>query len=302
MVLVRPNSYILPLCRLRKTARNGGRIVLYVCPALCSEKAEKHQSDEGKESQMSTAKGLHDGHRARVRQRFLTEGLRGFESHQILEMLLFYGIPRRDTNELAHRLINTFGSLSRVMEAEYEDLLKVPGMTAQAATLIQFCRQLSAEYIADRDEVGCLLDSTDKVGRFLLPRFLGRTKEAVMLMCFDGKCRLLNCSVIFEGSINTVDISIRLALQQALRWDAAAVIVAHNHPYGHALPSREDINTTLTLGRQLSVVDVQLLDHIIVADNDYISMRDSAEFAPIFHRVWTKENHYSMPDIPDTGR
>lgn len=140
MVLVRPNSYILPLCRLRKTAGNGGRIVLYVCPALCSEKAEKHQSDEGKESQMSTAKGLHDGHRARVRQRFLTEGLRGFESHQILEMLLFYGIPRRDTNELAHRLINTFGSLSRVMEAEYEDLLKVPGMTAQAATLIQFCR------------------------------------------------------------------------------------------------------------------------------------------------------------------
>ena len=78
--------------------------------------------------------------------------------------------------------------------------------------------------------------------------------------------------------------------------------MAHNHPYGHALPSREDINTTLTLGRQLSVVDVQLLDHIIVADNDYISMRDSAEFAPIFHRVWTKENHYSMPDIPDTGR
>ena len=79
------------------------------------------------------AQGIHDGHRERVKQRFLKEGLDHFEPHQIMEMLLFYGIPRRDTNELAHQLISTFGSLARVLDAPYEELIKLKCMTAKAA-------------------------------------------------------------------------------------------------------------------------------------------------------------------------
>ena len=224
---------------------------------------------------------VHDGHRQRFKEQFLQSGLDGFNSHQLLEMLLYYSIPRKDTNPLAHRLMDTFGSLSGVLEAEYEELCRVEGVTPHTAMLLCFCGKLFWRYYQDKYEDGVILTGTQDFGNYLLPRFFGLKHEAVILLCLDNRGKLLHCSTVFEGSVNATEIHTRLVLAEALKYNATAVVIAHNHPHGHALPSREDLETTRHLCRCLGLVEIQLHDHLIVAQNDYISMRDTPSFAPI---------------------
>ena len=218
--------------------------------------------------------GVHDGHRARLTARFLEEGLDGFEQHNILELLLFYSVPRRDTNELAHALLDAFGSLSGVLDAPVSELETVPGVGARTAALLHLMPQLARAYLADGARDVCL-DSTEKAGRYLLPRFVGRNEETVFLVCVDGKCRAISTSLLFRGSINAAEVNLRSIVVTALRHNAAGVILAHNHPGGVALPSPEDLSTTARIRDALEPVGVRLMDHIIVADNDFVSLADS---------------------------
>ena len=214
------------------------------------------------------AEELHGGHRARMKERFLKEGLDHFDRHQIVEMLLFFGIPRKDTNATAHRLIETFGGLPGVLEAPYEELCRVEGVTANAAVLISFCGQ--------------------EAGQYLLPQFLGRREETVYLVCLDNKDKVIAANVVREGSVNAADISARVIVQQALTHNATQVILAHNHPSGFALPSRADISTTSRIAEALRAVDVVLLDHIIVAENDFVSMRETPSLSRMFDGLWNR--------------
>ena len=223
----------------------------------------------------------HEGHRERVKQRLLREGMDHFEDHQKLELLLFYGIPRRDTNELAHRLMDTFGGFSAVLDATYEELMGVKGMTHQAAVLLMAMRGAVCAYLKDRSAPGTQLTDTETVGRYLLPQFLGRRNETVILVCLDGRGRVINSSVIFEGSVNTTEISLRLILEKALLHHASAVILAHNHPNGFAIPSQADVQTTAHVVSRLADLNIQVLDHIVVAGEDFVSMRDSRSYASI---------------------
>lgn len=217
----------------------------------------------------------HSGHRDRLKQRFLEQGLDGFTDIQVLELLLFYAIPRRDTNVLAHALLDRFGSLSQVLEAEASELQSVPGISAHSATLLALVTQLARAYqvsCANRMEI---LDSLDACGAYLLPRFFGRTRETVFLLCLDAKCKVLCCKEIGEGSINSASISVRKVVETALQAKASSVVLAHNHPSGVALPSPEDQVTTKRIYAALQLVDVVLADHIVVADGDYVSMAQS---------------------------
>lgn len=224
----------------------------------------------------------HEGHRDRVKQRFLRDGLRGFEPHQILELLLFYGIPRKDTNEIAHELLDTFGSLSGVLRAPYEDLLEIKGITPNAATLIRFSGQLIREYYDNNLSKDMILDSTEKMGQFILPKFMGEDNEKVLLVCLDNKCKVLHCSFVSEGSMNATEIHVRRILEQAIRNRATAVVIAHNHPSGFALPSIEDQHSTKVLANALQIAGIQLVDHLVVAENDYVSMRSTPMLAHLF--------------------
>ena len=206
--------------------------------------------------------GLHDGHRQRLLQRFLREGLDGFDEHNILELLLFYAIPRKDTNELAHRLMDDFGSLAGVLDASAQELQQVEGVGENTAGFLKLLPDL------------CLA-STEQAGRFLLPRYIGRQEETVLLTCLDGKCRVLSCTVLHKGSLNSSEVNVRKLLTAALKHNAAAVILAHNHPGGVALPSPEDLSTTARIKAALEAADIRLLDHIIVADHDFVSLADS---------------------------
>lgn len=218
--------------------------------------------------------GLHDGHRQRLLQRFLREGLDGFDEHNILELLLFYAIPRKDTNELAHRLMDDFGSLAGVLDASAQELQQVEGVGENTAAFLKLLPELTRVYYSQKQQDLCLA-STEQAGRFLLPRFIGRQEETVLLTCLDGKCRVLSCTVLHKGSLNSSEVNVRKLLTAALKHNAAAVILAHNHPGGVALPSPEDLSTTAQIKAALEAADIRLLDHIIVADHDFVSLADS---------------------------
>lgn len=220
-------------------------------------------------------KSIHDGHRLRLKQRFQKEGLDHFSDHQVLELLLFYAIPRGDVNGIAHDLITTFGSLNQVLDASVEDLKKVKGVGDHAATLLALVTHLCRYYQVDSAQRSSLLTSLDACAAYLIPRFFGRSKETVFILCLDAKCKVLCCKEVGEGSVNAASISIREVVQIALSCNATSVVLAHNHPSGVALPSQEDIATTQRLYAALNAVEVHLVDHIVVADGDYVSLLQS---------------------------
>ena len=217
--------------------------------------------------------GVHDGHRDRLRQRFLDHGLGPFAEHEALELLLYYAIPRRDTNLLAHRLINHFGSLSQVLSASMEELLSVDGVTLRGAILIHMVPQMLRRACIEKP--GVVLNSAQSAGAYLLRLFEGKTMEIVFQLCLDRKGRLLSCRKLSEGGISAAAVDVRAIVGNALLASASSVILAHNHPSGIALPSPEDYAATDKIRAALEAVGVPLQDHIIVAGEDYVSMRES---------------------------
>ena len=181
--------------------------------------------------------GLHDGHRQRKRERFLKQGADGLADHEVLELLLYYAIPRRDTNELAHRLIQHFGTLDAVFQAPPEALMQVSGIGENAAVLLnlvpaaQRCarRSVSAERI---------LNSVERCGAYFMDLLDGQRRELLYQVCLDGKGKVLSCKCLSQGSADMTSLSIRQVVENALLSGAAGVVLGHNHPSGVALPSR----------------------------------------------------------------
>lgn len=223
---------------------------------------------------------IHDGHRQRLRARFLKEGLDHFEEAQVLELLLFYCIPRQDTNPLAHALLAHFGSLANVLEATPEEIRKVPGIGDSAATFLPLVMAAGRYYQVNRQDKNAILTSVEKCGKYLVPYFNGRRNETVFMLCLDAKCKVICCKEVGEGSVNSAAVPIRRIVEMALGANATSMVLAHNHPSGLALPSGDDVQTTLRLGMALSVVDIELADHIVVADDDFTSMAQSGLYHP----------------------
>lgn len=213
-------------------------------------------------------------------QRFRTEGLDHFDQVQVLELLLFYCIPRKDTNELAHKLIDRFGSVSRVMDASVSELMKVPGVGEYVATFLHLTKEAGRYYQVDSAQKGVQIKDTDDCGNYLLPYFIGRQVETVFLLCLNANCNVICCREVGAGEINSAVISPRTVVEIALAEKASTVVLAHNHPSGVALPSQEDVMTTRRLAAALATVDVALFDHLIVADDDYVSLAQSGLYRP----------------------
>ena len=218
--------------------------------------------------------GVHDGHREKMRRRFLEAGLDSFAEHEALEMLLFYAIPRRDTNALAHQLMDHFGSLDAVLSAPVEELMRMDGIGETAAVLLKLVPRVmqKARLSANRETI---INSTEKAGDYLLERFRGEKNEVIYQLCLDKKGKLLSCRRLNEGGADSSELNIRRLVENALLVSASAVILSHNHPSGIALPSSEDYTTTERVQAALNMVGVALVDHIIVADDDFVSMADS---------------------------
>ena len=224
--------------------------------------------------------GVHDGHRARRKAQFREHGLDVFTDHGALELLLFYAVPQKDVNPLAHRLLERFGSLEAVFSAPPEELQEVEGVGEHAATLLALIFPLVRRVYMESGKRDALLCSTDQLGRYFRGLFFGVRQEVFYEACLDAKGKLLRCCKIADGSVNDVHINIRCVVENALRCNASAVALAHTHPSGVALPSPDDNTTTLMACDALRTVGVELVDHIIVADGDFVSLRENGLLPP----------------------
>ncbi len=208
----------------------------------------------------------HDGHRARLRRRFLEQGLDGFEDHQVLELLLTYAIPRSDTNPVAHALMRRFGCLSAVLEADPRDLATVDGMGKNAAAFLSMLPQATRRYFFDRvRQERPRLDDPDKGTQYLMALMAGRSEEVFYVLCLDTQCRVIYPALVSEGTVKEAHIHPRHVVQEALAHKAAAVILAHNHPSGALKPSPQDHQITRVLVQAFEPLDIKVLDHIIIA-------------------------------------
>ena len=219
--------------------------------------------------------GLHDGHRERLRASFLENGLQSLNDINALELLLFYALPRRDTNETAHLLLERFGSLDKVFSASVEDLQEVPGIGSYAASLIALVPQIMKKSLVSKSKEMKVIRSSHDAGEYLMPYFLNEQDEVVYLLCLDSKRAVICCAEMGRGVINAVDANIRRIVEKALKVKACSAIIAHNHPDGLAIPSREDDVFTRALNNALETVGIKLEDHIIVANDKYVSIADT---------------------------
>ncbi|MBQ3379510.1 MAG: RadC family protein [Clostridia bacterium] len=220
---------------------------------------------------------MHEGHRKRLKARFRQEGLEHFSEINILELLLFYSVPRRDTNPIAHELLAKYGNIANVLEADFDDLLKVNGITESSASLITMLLPLYRRYMDIKSQPGIIINRLSDAAEYLVHSYTGEKSEIVKMMAIDSKGKLIGTYTLFEGNFNSVDINIRKLVESVILTKASAVILAHNHPDGIALPSRQDVNTTKKIRDVLESISVDLLDHIIVADGDFVSLFQSRE-------------------------
>ena len=223
----------------------------------------------------------HAGHRQRMRERFLRQGLDGFAPHEILELLLFYAIPQKNVNPLAHSLIERFGSLASVFAADRDELRAVDGIGDVSADLIKLVssitRRIAMEDVSPRDSY----NSISKIVKYLSNLYMGVAVERVYMMLFDNSLHLLDCVHVGDGTINTFVMQPGIMAKKALYRNASSVVIAHNHPHGLAIPSPEDIVATRKLYATFDLIGVQLLEHIIIAGQQY---------TPIMHRMQMSGN------------
>ena len=229
-------------------------------------------------------KNVHEGHRDRLRQRFLEEGLENFQDHNVLELLLFYSIPRKDTNEEAHRLMDKFGSLSAVFNASYDELCEVKGISGISATLIKMMPELFKKYEVDiikNDDV--ILDKSELIAKYVSSYFKGLTTEKMYLLCLDSACRVINFHLISEGIVNATPLNIRKIMEISIKNNAAQLILIHNHPSGIVAPSRNDVDATMGIQNIMTKMGMKLSDHIIIGHgDDFFSFRKSDKWKYIF--------------------
>ena len=216
----------------------------------------------------------HSGHRDRLRKKFLDNSFDGLEMHEILELMLYYGIPRKDTNSIAHKLIDSFGSISAVFDAPI-DKLKEQGISENCAIYLKLIPQICRLYIEDKHNNDDKIIDVENAGEKLKHKFVGRDYEAVVLLLLDSKHKEVFCGVVSKGSVSACEVYVRKIIELAVMYNAKFAVLAHNHPSGLALPSNDDIYTTGKVFQALKLIQVALIDHVIVADDDYVSLRES---------------------------
>ena len=218
---------------------------------------------------------IHSGHRGRLKRLYEEYGIDALSDHEVIELLLYYSIPRKDTNKIAHELLNSFGSLENIFAAPMSALVKVNGIKSNSALLIKLLPDIAVRIEKSKSRNVTRLQTPAQIGDYLMPYFANRVTEAVMFLALDSKQRIVCCKQISEGNFNSANINIRLIIEEALKYNAAYIILAHNHPSGTALPSLADINTSKDIYAICQSIGVVFYDHLIFAGDDFVSFAES---------------------------
>ncbi len=213
------------------------------------------------------SQNVHSGHRERMRNRYLTEGPDGFADHELLEMILYGFVPRGDTNPLAHRLLNEFGSLSNLLESDAHEIAKVQGVGLSGAVFLSQIHELLRRY--EREKISQKPELTS-IGRCVdyCRKLLHRCPtERFYMICLDSRRRVIYVAKLANGTVENAHVPIRLVAETALRYKSTGVVFCHNHPNGRVLPSGADVSTTASFRKTLEAIGVMVLDHIIIGDD-----------------------------------
>ena len=220
-------------------------------------------------------KHRHAGHRERMKAEFLARGLEGWPDHRVLELLLFYTIPQGDVNDLAHELVERFGSLAGVLDASVEELKKVKGVGDHTAVFLRMLPAVLGRYQGARTRLSAIINRPEEAYAWLEPYFFGARNEMVYVLCLDGKRQVLGVRKVAEGSIELAEVNTRRIAEEAIGLRAAQIYVAHNHVSNLAIPSQADWLTTDTLRGALRPIGIELIDHLVFVDGDMVSLKDS---------------------------
>jgi len=227
---------------------------------------------------------LHHGHRKRKKEQFLAAGVDGLlhlPEHEPLEFLLYYAIPRGDTNAVAHTLIKHFGSLANVVNASYDELRKVAGVGDNAASLICYSQMFAKLYL-QKHSGGELQDkfNVPRLKEYCQALFIGVLAEEIHCVFLTDELKLIAREKVGTGSIGEVVLPTRQIARSLLNYNCSRLVLAHNHPAGSCLPSRADIDATEQLRSTCVQLEVELVDHIVVGRDGVTSMRECgfAEF------------------------
>ncbi len=210
----------------------------------------------------------HSGHRDRLRERLIKTGFEGFAPHEVLEYILFCFVPRRNTNDIAHRLLDAFGTLQGVCRAGYEQLRAIDGMTDNAALFLASIPSLFGLYNSSVNDTATITSIQDAVD-YIAGRADVADYEQVVVLCLNAGGRILRAFVDQSGAPDQVVLSLRGLITKIAQTHAVNVIVGHNHPSGNVNPSKQDIQLAQQLNNSLRVVGVNLLDFIIVGQGRY---------------------------------
>ncbi len=216
---------------------------------------------------------MHEGHRERLRARYSSNGIGAFTEHELLELLLTYTIPRRNTNEIAHRLMDRFGSLRAVFSAQVPELANIEGIGERAAVFLRLVGD-SATYHAEatgkqKQRIGLL--SPADAASYALDLMRNERYESVYVVSLDKNMRLLHAERLMTGSLSEAPLYPRRVVETALMHRAAAILLLHNHPSGDPTPSHEDAEVTSAVQRALNSIDIRLYDHLVVGEGGVYS-------------------------------
>lgn len=241
---------------------------------MSEELQDKNKKDTDKKN------NVHAGHRERMRKKFLKSGFDSFETHEILEMILFFAIPRANTNEIAHNLLDKYGSLSCICDVDIDELQKIKGIGAHCALLLKMIPFITQEYFKSKKNRFEDLSTGRAACEYFKNQFYGVCNEQIRIVCLNENRKALTnqSDLIAEGVPGKVSVNIRRIIEITYKNHSENIMIAHNHPNGIATPSDEDIKSTIKLYNTLKSIGIHLCDHILIANNTAVSFKDSAVF------------------------
>ena len=213
-------------------------------------------------------------HRNRLKDRFERAGVAGLQDYEVLELILFYAIPRKDVKPLAKDLLKRFGSLKGVLDAGQDALTAVPGIGRQTAIFVRLLRDIGSLYLRQRAEEHEQISSTRELIDYCISSLGGLKDEHFAVIYLNARNRIIKVETIQEGIVNQAVVYPRKVLEKALAHKASAIILVHNHPSGHVRPSDADIRLTRVLQDAARIMDIVLHDHLIVGENRFFSFRE----------------------------
>lgn len=218
---------------------------------------------------------MHEGHRERIRQRIEQDGLDSLQPHELLEYLLFFTNKRKNTNEIGHRLINTFGGIDKVFDASESELCKVEGVGPISAQFLSLVPALCRCYLTAKQGRKQQFISLDRIVKQVTPEFFGANSEICIVTFYDIAMNWIKSDKIVSGNFRAVSVDVSKIVANAISVNAAHVVIAHNHLNNQAIPSQEDVNLTTLLRNSLSLLNIKLVDHLIICPNgSFYSFRE----------------------------